>query len=86
MSKRRSNFAVFIYRDKIHVIGGFDGKKNTRSIEYYDEDKNTWHRLKAKTPRGLAGFSLIPLDSHRLLLVGGMTIQGPTRACTELDL
>lgn len=74
MSKRRSNFGVFIYNDKIHVIGGFDGKKNTKSVEYYDEQKNIWMRHKAKTHRGLAGFQLLPKGPHKILLIGGMTI------------
>ena len=63
MTKRRSNFGVFIYNDQIYCIGGFDGKKNTKSIEYYDEMKNIWIRSKIRMPRGLAGFHLIPLEN-----------------------
>lgn len=42
MSKRRSNFCSFIYKDRIHVVGGFDGRKHSKTIEYYDESKNIW--------------------------------------------
>lgn len=55
MSKRRSNFQTFIYHDKIHVIGGFDGRKHTKTIEYYDEHKNVWKKHPLKLTRGLAG-------------------------------
>lgn len=73
MLKRRSNFSIFIYNDKIHAIGGFDGKKHTKSIEYYDENKNIWKRFKLKLSRGLAGFSIIPYDTHTFIINGGMT-------------
>lgn len=86
MSKRRSNFAVFIYNDKIHAIGGFDGKKNTKSIEYYDEEKNVWLRLKCKMTRGLAGLHLIPKGPNKILIIGGMTLSGSSMACVTLDL
>ncbi|CAK82722.1 unnamed protein product (macronuclear) [Paramecium tetraurelia] len=86
MTKRRSNFGVFIYNDQIYCIGGFDGKKNTKSIEYYDEVKNIWVRSKIRMPRGLAGFHLIPLENEKIMIVGGMTLQGPSQACIVLNL
>lgn len=55
MSKRRSNFSAFIYNGMIHVVGGFDGRKHTKSMEVYDQNKNVWKKLHIKLPRGLAG-------------------------------
>lgn len=55
------------------MIGGFDGKKNTRSIEYYDENKNIWTRMKVKLTRGLAGFHLVAKDDNKIMIIGGMT-------------
>jgi N-acetylneuraminic acid mutarotase len=86
MIKRRSNFQVFIYNGKIHAIGGFTGKKNTKSIEYYDETTNIWKMLKLKLQRGLAGFALMPKASHELIIVGGLTQQGSTSACHLVNL
>jgi N-acetylneuraminic acid mutarotase len=73
MSKRRSNFGVVIYNNRIHVIGGFDGRKHTKSIEVYDDDKNVWRKLKYKLPRGLAGMNIISVEPHKIMLVGGIT-------------
>ena len=54
-------------------MGGFDGRKHTKSIEVYDEEKNVWRKLKAKLPRGLAGMTLVSIEPHKLLIIGGIT-------------
>lgn len=86
MLKRRSNFSIFVYNKRIHAMGGFDGRKHTKSIEYYEEELNIWVRMKVKLSRGTAGFSLVPRGNHELLISGGMTQQGPSQACHLVNL
>ena len=73
MSKRRSNFGVFIYNNKIHVVGGFDGRKHTKSFEVYHDDKNVWEKLKTKLPKGLAGMTILSVEPHKIMVIGGIT-------------
>lgn len=76
------NHTATLYKGKLWVFGGYDGKKNHSSLRIFDTEQNVWIKPKktgGNPPMGRNGHTATLVD-HRLYIIGGWLGQGPLAA------
>lgn len=68
------NHTATLYKNKLYVFGGYDGKKNHSSLRVFDTERNTWIKPRrpsgSSAPMGRNGHTAT-LVQNRLYIIGG---------------
>ena len=78
MNQPRSSCKAVVYRQKIFVLGGYDGNVDLRSVECLDimQPRPVWSQAADMiTPRADFGVCVV---EDRILVMGGITHNGAT--------
>jgi len=76
------NHTATLYKGKLWVFGGYDGKKNHSSLRIFDTEQNVWIKPKkthGNPPMGRNGHTATLVD-NKLYIIGGWLGQGPLAA------
>jgi len=67
------NHTATLYKNKLYIFGGYDGKKNHSSLRVFDCELNIWMKPRKSTgqqPIGRNGHTAT-LVKNRLYIIGG---------------
>ena len=67
------NHTATLYKGKLWVFGGYDGKKNHSSLRIFDTEQNVWIKPKkthGNPPMGRNGHTATLVD-NKLYIIGG---------------
>lgn len=81
----RCAFAVAVARNKIWVMGGFNGIEQIKSIEVYEEAHNIWRIISVELRQPLANSAAVASE-HSIIILGGGCNEGFSLEAYELDV
>lgn len=76
------NHTATLYKNKLYVFGGYDGKKNHSQLRTFDIKQNGWIKTKkpsGNAPQGRNGHTATLVD-EKVYIIGGWLGQGPLAA------
>lgn len=86
MHVKRCGHQLFLYDEKIYVIGGLTLEKMGKNLEYYDLVLDEWVLTTLRLHFNLFNFEIYSKDHHEILLIGGFHRLGISNFVHSLNL